>query len=47
MKTKALNLPVFEAVAVGEMLYLWGQIGNKPGALSVDEGLFRRQPVKP
>ena len=43
MKKKALNLPVSEEVAVGEMLYLWGQIGNKTGALSVDEGVIQKE----
>jgi 2-iminobutanoate/2-iminopropanoate deaminase len=36
--TKKLNLPFSEAVAVGEMLYLSGQIGNLPGELSVVTG---------
>ena len=36
--TKKLNLPFSEAVSVGDMLYLSGQIGNKPGELRVVEG---------
>ncbi len=30
-QTKALNLPFSDAVRVGEMLYLSGQLGNIPG----------------
>jgi len=36
--TKKLNLPFSEAVAVNDMLYLSGQIGNKPGELKVVKG---------
>ena len=36
--TKKLNLPFSEAVAVGDMLYLSGQIGNRPGELTVVKG---------
>lgn len=36
--TKKLNLPFSEAVAVGDILYLSGQIGNRPGELSVVKG---------
>ena len=33
-----LNLPFSEAVRVGDMLYLSGQIGNLPGTLQLAEG---------
>jgi len=36
--TKKLNLPFSEAVAVGDMLYLSGQIGTKPGEAVVVKG---------
>ncbi|MDP6593638.1 MAG: RidA family protein [Candidatus Marinimicrobia bacterium] len=32
------NLPFSEAVRVGNMLYLSGQVGNRPGSLEVVEG---------
>jgi reactive intermediate/imine deaminase len=35
---EALGLPFSEAVRVGNMLYLAGQVGNLPGALAVVEG---------
>jgi len=35
---EALGLPFSEAVRVGNMLYLSGQVGNLPGALEVVEG---------
>ena len=44
MKTKALNLPVSEAVAVGEMLYLGGQIGNKPERFLLTRGYSEGNP---
>jgi reactive intermediate/imine deaminase len=37
-KTAALNLPFSEAVRVGNMLYLSGQIGTFPGTTQLAEG---------
>lgn len=37
-ETAKLNLPFSEAVRVGNMLYLSGQVGNKPGTLELVEG---------
>lgn len=37
-KTRALNLPFSEAVRVGNMLYLSGQIGVLPGTLNLVPG---------
>tara|TARA_Y100000588_G_scaffold331197_1_gene368660 strand:- start:418 stop:882 length:465 start_codon:yes stop_codon:yes gene_type:complete len=37
-ETAQLNLPFSEAVRVGDMLYLSGQVGNKPGTLDLVEG---------
>ena len=37
-KTAALNLPFSEAVRVGNMLYLSGQIGTLPGTTQLAEG---------
>lgn len=37
-KTKQLNLPFSEAVAVGDLLFVSGQIGSKPGELKLVEG---------
>jgi 2-iminobutanoate/2-iminopropanoate deaminase len=37
-ETKKLNLPFSEAVAVGDLLFLSGQIGNKPGEMKLVEG---------
>lgn len=37
-KTKQLNLPFSEAVAVGDLLFISGQIGNRPGELKLVEG---------
>lgn len=37
-KTRQLNLPFSEAVAVGELLFVSGQIGNRPGELKLVEG---------
>lgn len=34
----AMDLPFSEAVRVGHMLYLAGQVGNRPGEMSVVEG---------
>lgn len=34
----ALNLPFSEAVRVGRMLYLSGQLGNRPGTLELVPG---------
>jgi reactive intermediate/imine deaminase len=36
--TQRLNLPFSEAVAVGDLLFLSGQIGTKPGELKLVEG---------
>ena len=36
--TKQLNLPFSEAVAVGDLLFVSGQIGSKPGELKLVEG---------
>ena len=35
---ESMNLPFSEAVIVGNMIYLSGQIGNKPGEMKVVEG---------
>jgi reactive intermediate/imine deaminase len=35
---QAMNLPFSEAVRVGNMLYLSGQVGNIPGTLELAEG---------
>ena len=37
-QTKRLNLPFSEAVAIGDLLFLSGQIGSKPGELGLVEG---------
>jgi 2-iminobutanoate/2-iminopropanoate deaminase len=37
-KTKQLNLPFSEAVAVGDLLFVSGQIGSRPGELKLVEG---------
>jgi len=37
-ETKRLNLPFSEAVAIGDLLFLSGQIGSKPGELALVEG---------
>ena len=37
-RAKSLNLPFSEAVRVGDMLYLSGQLGNLPGTLDLAEG---------
>ncbi len=37
-KTKELNLPFSEAVAIGDLLFLSGQIGSKPGELKLVKG---------
>ena len=36
--TKRLNLPFSEAVAVGDLLFVSGQIGTRPGELKLVEG---------
>lgn len=36
--TEKLNLPFSDAVQVGNMLYLSGQVGNLPGELKLAEG---------
>lgn len=42
-KTKSLNLPFSEAVAVGDLLFVSGQIGNKPGELTLVSGGVQAQ----
>ena len=37
-QTAELNLPFSEAVRVGNILYLSGQVGNKPGTLELVDG---------
>lgn len=37
-ETKRLNLPFSEAVAVGNLLFLSGQIGSRPGEFKLVEG---------
>lgn len=37
-RAKSLNLPFSEAVRVGNMLYLSGQLGNLPGTMDLAEG---------
>lgn len=37
-EVQALGLPFAEAVIVGNMIYLSGQVGNKPGVMAVVEG---------
>jgi len=37
-KTKALGLPFSDAVIVGDIIYLSGQIGNLPGTLDLAPG---------
>ena len=37
-RAKSLNLPFSEAVRVGDMLYLSGQLGNLPGTLDLAPG---------
>jgi 2-iminobutanoate/2-iminopropanoate deaminase len=37
-QTKALNLPFSDAVRVGDMLYLSGQLGNIPGTTELAAG---------
>jgi 2-iminobutanoate/2-iminopropanoate deaminase len=39
----SLNLPFSEAVRVGDMLYLSGQIGNRPGTLDLVPGGIRAE----
>jgi 2-iminobutanoate/2-iminopropanoate deaminase len=41
--TAALNLPFSDAVRVGDMLYLSGQIGNLPGELRLAPGGIRAE----
>ncbi|WP_299072777.1 Rid family detoxifying hydrolase [uncultured Paraglaciecola sp.] len=40
---KALNLPFSQAVKVGDMLYLSGELGVKPGTLELIEGGVKPQ----
>ncbi|MEQ8364122.1 MAG: Rid family detoxifying hydrolase [Cyclobacteriaceae bacterium] len=42
-KFKSMNLPFSEAVIVNNTIYLSGQIGNKPGQLSVVEGGIKEE----
>jgi 2-iminobutanoate/2-iminopropanoate deaminase len=35
---RSLDLPFSEAVRVGDMLYLSGQLGNRPGTLELVPG---------
>ncbi|MCB0491940.1 MAG: Rid family detoxifying hydrolase [Cyclobacteriaceae bacterium] len=42
-KFRSMNLPFSEAVIVGNTIYLSGQIGNKPGQLSVVEGGIKEE----
>lgn len=37
-RAKSLNLPFSEAVRVGDMLYLSGQLGNLPGTMDLAAG---------
>jgi reactive intermediate/imine deaminase len=37
-QTRSLNLPFSDAVRVGDMLYLSGQLGNLPGTLELAPG---------
>ena len=41
--SKALDLPFSEAVRVGNMLYLAGQVGNTPGKLELVPGGIRAE----
>jgi len=41
--TEELNLPFSEAVRVGNILYLSGQVGNLPGEMKVVEGGIREE----
>lgn len=40
-ETEALALPFSDAVRVGRMLYLSGQVGNRPGTLELARGGIR------
>lgn len=37
-ETEAVGLPFSDAVRVGSMLYLSGQVGNRPGTLDLAPG---------
>jgi len=41
--TKKMNLPFSDAVTVGNMVYLSGQLGNIPGSLTLVEGGIRAE----
>jgi 2-iminobutanoate/2-iminopropanoate deaminase len=41
--TKATNLPFSDAVRVGDLLYLSGQLGNKPGTADLVPGGIRNE----
>jgi reactive intermediate/imine deaminase len=41
--TSSLNLPFSEAVRVGELLFVSGQIGNRPGTLELVPGGIRAE----
>lgn len=42
-ETRRLNLPFSEAVAIGDLLFLSGQIGNRPGELKLVDGGIQAQ----
>jgi reactive intermediate/imine deaminase len=42
-ETKALGLPFSDAVRAGDLLFVSGQIGNRPGSLEVVPGGIRSQ----
>lgn len=42
-QTRRLNLPFSEAVAVGNLLFVSGQIGSKPGEMKLVEGGIQAQ----
>ena len=41
--TEALNLPFSDSVRVGDTLYLSGQLGNRPGTLTLPPGGIRAE----
>jgi reactive intermediate/imine deaminase len=42
-KTKKMNLPFSDAVIVGNMIYLSGNLGNQPGTFKLVEGGIRAE----
>lgn len=42
-ETRRLNLPFSEAVAIGDLLFLSGQIGNRPGEFKLVDGGIQAQ----